>query len=174
MKNIRVWIVIVFVLLALVTMLLYLPAGKQQVSPGLMHSESLGDLHIDMPESKLIELLGEPQEKGEQRMSEADALYHQEWRYPRQGLFLDLVSDSTNDRQRVASIRAGLDSTLETTKRIKVGDSFAAVNKAYADQLNTDNSEPPFTLLAGSPYSGVLFSFEEGKVIQIFVGATAE
>jgi hypothetical protein len=174
MKNIRIWSVIVFVLLMLVTMLLYLPAGNQQISPALMQSDSLGDLRIDMPERKVIELLGEPEEKGEQLLSEADALYHQEWRYPRQGVFLDLVSTSTDDKQRIASIRAGLHSILETTKGIKVGDSFAAVNKAYRDQLDADNSDPPFTLLAGSLYAGLLFSFEEGKVIQIFLGAVAE
>ncbi|MEA3302643.1 MAG: hypothetical protein U9Q75_05115 [Pseudomonadota bacterium] len=174
MKNIRIWIVIVFVLLMLVTMLLYLPTGDQQTSPRLMHPESLGDLRIDMPESKVVELLGDPQEKSRQHLSETDALYHQEWRYPRQGIFLDLAAASADDKLRVASMRAGLYSLVETARGIKVGDSFAAVNTAYGDQLDADNSEPPFTLLAGSPYAGVLFSFEEGKVIQIFIGATAE
>jgi len=147
---------------------------EKESAPGLMHSESLGDLRIDIPEKKVIELLGEPEDKGKQLMSESDALYHQEWRYPQQGIFLDLASASTDDKQRVASIRAGLHSTLKTTKGIKVGDSFSAVNKAYGGQLDTDNSDPPFTLLAGSLYDGVLFSFEEGKIIQIFLGATAE
>ena len=81
MKNIRVWIVIVFALLVLVTVLLYLRAGNQQLSPEIMHPESLGDMHIDMPGSKVIKLLGEPQDKNEQLLSEADALFHQEWRY---------------------------------------------------------------------------------------------
>jgi len=148
--------------------------GKQEPAQGLMHSESLGALRIDMPEGEVVVLLGEPDEKGDKHLSEADALYHQGWRYPQQGIFLELVSESTSGKQRVASIRAGLHSILETTKGIKVGDSFAAVNKAYGDQLNTDNSDPPFTLLAGSLYDGVLFSFEEGKIIQIFLGATAE
>lgn len=174
MKKYRIWIVIVFVLVALIYMLLYLPAGNKQISPGLMHSDSLGDLRIDMPERDVVKFLGEPGGKGKQLLWEADALYHQEWRYPRQGIFLDLVSESTDSKQRVASIRAGLHSILETTKGIKVGDSFAAVNKAYGDQLDTDNSDPPFTLLAGSLYGGLLFSFEEGKVIQIFLGAAAE
>jgi hypothetical protein len=154
---------------------LHSPAcDEKEPAPGLMHSDSLGDLRIDMPEMKVSELLGEPGDKGEQLLSEADALYHQEWRYPRQGIFLELVSESADGKQRVASIRAGLHSIHETTKGIKVGDSFAAVNKAYGDQLDADNSDPPFTLLAGSLYGGVLFSFEEGKVIQIFLGAAAE
>jgi len=147
---------------------------KREPAPGLMHSESLGALRIDMPDGEVVVLLGEPDEKGDKHLSEADALYHQEWRYPQQGIFLELVSESTSGKQRVASIRAGLHSILETTKGIKVGDCFAAVNKAYGDQLDTDNSDPPFTLLAGSLYDGVLFSFEEGKIIQIFLGATAE
>lgn len=147
---------------------------EKQSAPGLMNSDGLGELRLDMPERRVIELLGEPEEKGEKLLSEADALYHQEWRYPRQGLFLDLASASTDDKQRIASIRAGLHSVLETTKGIKVGDSFSSVNKAYGDQLDADNSDPPFTLLAGSLYAGLLFSFEEGKVIQIFLGAAAE
>jgi hypothetical protein len=148
--------------------------NEKEAAHGLMYSESLGDLRIDMPEAKVIELLGEPGDKGEQLLSESDALYHQEWRYPRQGIFLDLASTSTGGKQRVASIRAGLHSTLKTAKGIKVGDSFSAVNKAYGDQLNTGNSDPPFTLLAGSLYDGLLFSFEKGEVIQIFLGAAAE
>ncbi len=147
---------------------------EKESAPGLMHSDSLGDLRIGMQEREVIELLGEPGDKGKQLLWEADARYHQEWRYPLQGIFLDLVSESTDGKQRVASIRAGLHSILETTKGIKVGDSFAAVNNAYGDQLDTDNSDPPFTLLAGSLYDGLLFSFEEGKVIQIFLGAAAE
>lgn len=148
--------------------------GSKEPAPGLMRPESLGDLHIDMPGRKVIALLGEPQEKGEQLLSEADALYHQEWRYPRQGIFLQLASVSPGDEQSITSVRAGLHSILETSKGIKVGDSFAAVSKAYSDTLNIDNSNPPFTLLAGSLYAGLLFSFEEGKVIQIFLGAAAE
>lgn len=147
--------------------------GKEP-APGLMRSDGLGELRIGMPQKEVIELLGEPEGRGKQLLWEADALHHQEWRYPRQGIFLDLVSDSAESIQRVASIRTGLHSTLETTRGIKVGDSFAAVNKAYAEQLDADNSDPPFTLLAGSLDDGILFSFEEGKVIRIFLGAAAE
>lgn len=146
----------------------------KEPAPGLMRSDGLGELRINMPVKEVIQLLGEPENRGEHLLWEADALHHQEWRYPQQGVFLDLVSDSGGSKQRIASIRAGLNSTLETTKGIKVSDTFAAVNKAYAEQLDTDNSDPPFTLLAGSLDDGILFSFEEGKVIQIFIGPAAD
>ena len=48
-------------------------------------------------------LLGED----EQVMAEADALYHQTWRYPEQGIFLDMVSESADGAQKIASIRSG-------------------------------------------------------------------
>lgn len=174
MKIKHIWILPVFIVAALAFALLYTPAGDKQPSAGVMRSENLGGLRIDMAAQDVIELLGESRERGEQRMSESDALYHQEWRYPRQGILLDMVSEQANDNTKIASIRVGPPSSIATGRGVKVGDSFTAVNKAYSDQLDADNSDPPFTLLAGSLYDGILFSFEEGKVIRIYLGAVAE
>ncbi len=174
MKIKHIWILPLFIATALTFALLYTPAGDKQPSPGVMHAENIGGLHIDMVAQDVIGLLGEPRKRGEQRMSESDALYHQEWRYPRLGIFLDMVSQKANGNTNIASIRVGPHSSVATVRGIKVGNSFTTVNKVYGDQLDADNSDPPYTLLAGSPYDGMLFSFEEGKVIRIYLGAVAE
>ena len=44
---------------------------------------------------------------------------------------------------------------------------------AYSDKINADESSDEM-IVVGSIYGGMVFSFENGKVKQIFIGAGAE
>lgn len=139
----------------------------------LMGSEGFGALRIDLAGAPVEALLGEPETEGEPVMGEADARLHQTWRYPAQGVVLDMVSDAADGPQTIASIRIGPPSTLRTRRGIGIGDSYAAVEQAYGAEKDEENSDP-LTFVAGSLYGGLVFSFEADKVSRILLGAAAE
>ena len=135
----------------------------------------LGDLRIDLGGDQVVTLLGSPDVEGEVSMSEADALFHQVWRYPDQGVVLDMVSEAANGPQVIGSIQIDAPSTLKTRLGIGIGDSYGEVATAYAPPGERETLDPPATLAAGSDYGGLLFFFDrEHKVSWIRLGAAAE
>ena len=46
--------------------------------------------------------------------------------------------------------------------------------KAYAAEINREESDLPETVVVGSIYGGVVFTMKNGKVVSIFIGAAAE
>lgn len=140
----------------------------------LLATERLGELAVGMDAVRVAELLGEPKTRGEPMMSEADALFHGIWRFPAQGITLDMVADTADGEQAIASARCGLSCKLATQREIGIGATYEEVAEAYSDVQDEEGSEAPFNFVAGSLYGGLVFSFEEGKVIQIFLGAAAE
>jgi hypothetical protein len=145
-------------------------------APGsrLLLTEGFGALHLNLEEKHVVRLLGAPTTKGPRVLWEGDALYHQTWRYPAQGITLDMVAQSGTERLTIAGIRIGLSSTLKTARGIGIGDSYADVENKYALDKDEAHTDPPFTFVAGSLYGGVIFSFENNKVTQIFLGKSGE
>ena len=140
----------------------------------LLKSEGFGNLRVDLGDQQVVGLLGEPKIRDQRVLWEADAFYHQTWRYPERGIVLDMVSESADDRRRIASIRVGPPSMLRTRRGVGIGDSYSDVEKAYSSDRDEENSDPPLTFVAGSLYGGLVFSFEERRVTQIFLGAAGE
>ena len=93
-------------------------------------AESFGDLRINLAAEQVVGLLGEPTTKGPRVMEDADALYHQTWRYPAQGVTVDMVAPSSTAPLKVAGIRIGLLSTLKTQRGIGIGALYADVNNS--------------------------------------------
>ena len=63
---------------------------------------------------------------------------------------------------------------LATARGIKIGSTEAAVKKAYAKERDKEQTKAGESFTAGSIYDGVIFTFKDGKVSQIFIGAAAE
>jgi len=63
---------------------------------------------------------------------------------------------------------------LATRRGIKIGDTVAAVRKAYGDVEDKSRGQSRDSFVAGSLYGGVIFDLKDGKVTQIFIGASAE
>jgi hypothetical protein len=61
----------------------------------------------------------------------------------------------------------------KTSKGISIGSNYQEVEKAYKDYVNAEFSNKE-SIVAGSIYGGVIFSFKNGKVTSIFIGASAE
>lgn len=149
---------------------------KQQDSDpfALMKNESLGKLKIDLPASEVIKLLGKPARKSELQYWGADGRYHQDWYYPDRGITLNLVSATKNKPQTIASIKIVSPCSLETKRGIGIGSSVNDVISAYEKEQESETSISSQHFVAGSIYGGLIFSFNNGYVSEIFLGAAAE
>jgi hypothetical protein len=141
---------------------------------GLFATEQIGPLRIGLKGDRVVELLGPPTAKGAPVRSEVDALEHQMWRYPALGVTLEMVFGADQQAPAIAGLRIGPASAFKTQRHIGIGSSYADVERAYAKEKDDAMSQPPFILVAGSPYEGIVFSFENGRVTQVYLGAPAE
>ncbi|MDB9432097.1 hypothetical protein [Microcystis aeruginosa] len=139
-----------------------------------MREESLGELKIDLSAQQVIRLLGEPTQKGRVEFWEGDGLYHQDWYYPNQGITLSMASETEKGQQNIAFIKLVYPSTLQTQRGIKIGSLIEDVSLAYAKEKDQEMSIPYQTFVAGSIYGGLIFTFDKGRVSEIFLGAAAE
>jgi hypothetical protein len=137
-------------------------------------TEPLGKLALGQKAEAVLKLLGEPTSKGKDTRWEAIGEWVQEWRFPAQGLRLAMNSAQKGGVKTVLSITASAGCQLATARGIKIGSSEAAVRKAYAKDYEKEQSAPGSTFVAGSVYGGVIFTFKDGKVGEIFIGAAAE
>ena len=140
----------------------------------LMKAESLGNLKIDLLAKNVIQLLGNPVKKDSIEYWAGDGLYHQYWYYPSQGITLSMASETEKGQQRIAFIKLVSPSTLQSQRGIKIGSSIEEVILAYIKEQEQETSIPGQTFVAGSIYGGLIFTFENGYVSQIFLGAAAE
>jgi hypothetical protein len=143
----------------------------------LMAGESLGGIKLGLTEKKLVALLGQPKEKSALTLMEATGDYYQTWRYPGKGLEITLsAGESKTGAKTVASFTASNGCNLTTAKGIKIGSPETDVRKAYGSFEDKENASATQknSFVAGSIYSGIIFTFKDKKVSSIFFGAAAE
>ncbi|MEL7035784.1 MAG: hypothetical protein AAFO04_09240 [Cyanobacteria bacterium J06592_8] len=140
----------------------------------LLYSERFGELKIDLTAAKVIESFGEPQSKGEQEFWGADGLYHQKWHYPQQGIILDMAAEKEQGSATVSSVRIQAPSPLKTQRGIGIGDSSAKVKQAYGQEEDEAAPISAEYFVAGSVYGGLIFTFKDNIVTEMFLGAIAE
>ena len=136
--------------------------------------ESLGGLKFNLPAQQVIQLVGNPSKKDSITYWNGDGLYHQYWYYPNQGITLSMASETNKGQQKIALITLVLPSTLQTQRGIRIGSSIEEVILAYANEQDKENSIPCQSFVAGSIYGGLIFTFDNGYVSEIFLGAAAE
>lgn len=150
-------------------------ATDESATQKLLESEGLGGLRLDLPEKDVIKLLGEPAERDQMVLQEADGNYVQNWHYPAKGLELTMSAGGTKSGPKtVFCLRASAPCRLATKAGIKIGSAESAVRKAYAAHVDRETPPSPESFIVGSIYGGIIFSFTDGKVSRIFVGAAAE
>lgn len=143
-------------------------------------SESIGGLSNGDPMSKAEALFGVPDSKEEFYEEGATGDMIAEWKWEKQGLSITVQKLPDGLIARGISITAP--STAKTSRGIGIGSTWAEVDAVYSpfkgQGLNPDEGEPvtwgPEQIIVGSVYGGTFFSFEDGKVTSIFVGAGAE
>lgn len=137
-------------------------------------SEGLGKLALDQKAGVVLELLGEPKSKGADVLMEATGEWVQEWSFPAKGLTLMMGSTDKGGKKTVWSITADEKCELATERGVRIGSSETEVKNVYGKVYNAEESRAGETFVAGSVYGGVIFEFEKGKVVGIFIGAAAE
>lgn len=158
-----------FWMVAFVSWLAALHAGDMP-----LEGESLGKLKLGQTASQTTALVGKPESKGKDTLWEATGEWVQEWRFKSAGLKLNMASESKGGAKTLASITATASCKLVTARGIQIGSSIADVTKAYGKFHDKEQSIAGKTFVAGSVYGGVIFTFKDGKVSEIFIGAAAE
>jgi len=140
-------------------------------------SEHVGRLRLGLSDDDVRAIVpGEP-EKGETVLWGATDEYGQEWRYPAEGIRLDMMSTSADGARVIGAITVTAPSTWETQRGIGIGSSQDDVLRVYG-AFRAEDAEgmgvSGESFVAGSIYGGMIFIFAEGKVNEIFLGAAGE
>lgn len=143
-------------------------------------SETFEGLALGLDGAAVEQRFGAPDQKGQPQEMAATGLFESDWVWTARGLRLGMTATTADAAPTVGSIEIAGPSTLRTSRGIGIGATRAEVEAAYRDALGKgrDPSEPDATsetrLILGSVYGGTAFRFEGGKVVSIFVGASAE
>ena len=137
----------------------------------LMRTETVGQLQLGLSDKSTIKSTGIPDYKSAITRWEADGMYHQDWTYD-SGIDLNMAS-SDSLKMEIFSLRFFAPCKLKTSRTIGIGSSMEDVKAAYKDVLSENHHEEQ-SLIAGSVYGGIIFSFENGKLSSVFIGAAAE
>ncbi len=140
----------------------------------LYEADGLGKLVLGQKAEDVTQVLSKPASRGTKMFWDATGQWVQDWEYPAQGLSLKVASSEKTGAGTLLMITASGECKLATKRGIKIGSTEAEVKKAYQDVGNAEESKAGESFVAGSIYGGVIFTFKEGKVSEIFIGAAAE
>ena len=129
--------------------------------------ETIGGVHVGMPAADVLAKLGKPKKQSKLQKEGATGGYEQTWHY--EGLEVWMWSETRKGAQKVALLEASAACKLPASWGLGIGSTRAAVEKVYAAAVMPDLSGPD-QLLAGSPYAGVTFTFQDEKVTGILMG----
>lgn len=140
----------------------------------LLSEERIGDLRIGLAEIDVQKAIHCSLKRGPDELWGSDGGYHQKWESIGCGVTLSMVSEKKGAAKSIESISLVSPSTLSTKRNIRIGSAKQEVIKAYKSHWNKEDSKLTGGFVAGSIYGGVMFTFENGKVNSIFLGAAAE
>jgi len=138
-------------------------------------AESIGPVRMKMTESELLAAIGQPDSESKAEVWGADGMEHSDWTYQAKGLTVNMTETSNPESEFVVySITAKVPCGLKTQRGIKIGDTKEAVKAAYADAIDPAENVSQDEIVAGTVFSGMVFTIEDGLVNGIFIGASAE
>ncbi|NOQ71831.1 MAG: hypothetical protein GQ574_07515 [Crocinitomix sp.] len=141
----------------------------------LMKNESFGALKIDMDTATVIGLIGPPTTKTPEEYWGADGGIHNDWSYPNLGLTLGMVvfEDTPEVAKQIFGMTLNDLGKFCTAKNICIGATAEEVKSAYKVELGNGVLEADY-LVAGTVYGGLIFTFENNSLVEMFLGAAAE
>jgi hypothetical protein len=142
---------------------------------GKIDIETFGDIKIGQPHVKTIAAIGQPDKKSKAEEWAADGQMHQDWTYTSKGLALNMsfAKESTDTTGYVFSIAANSNCAFKTRANMGIGSTYAEVQEAYKRDIDAGSTTKD-QITVGSIYGGIVFSFKNEKVVNIFLGAVAE
>ncbi|MEA5471182.1 hypothetical protein [Spirulina sp. 06S082] len=140
----------------------------------LMERESLGEwLKLGLSETEILTQLGTPSEKKEDIFWGAIGMYVQKWEYGDRGIRLQMQSEQPGEPKQVLSIVITEPCELKTNAGIGIGSSKEEVVQAYRHYQDPYSHPESESFVAGTAYGGLIFSFENNRVKEIFIGVAA-
>ncbi|MDF1657348.1 MAG: hypothetical protein P1U58_07035 [Verrucomicrobiales bacterium] len=165
----------------------YLPGASilaiEVMGPYITQDGSIGGIKLDADAEAVFRLAGQNRfgvlQKGEDEIWEAFGQAVQTWNFPQAGISFDMISDEIGGPKTVFSITATPPFNLATGQGIQMGDPKTKVLEAYRAYESTNEEMDGYfdgadVHLVGSIYGGMIFTFDGGKLTEIFLGAAAE
>jgi hypothetical protein len=153
-------------------------AGKNSISvtsPAKVDIENFGAIKLGQHYSVTLDAIGQPDSKSKPIEWGADGLFHEDWTWKENGLVLNMSFDKTNidSTLSIFSITAQAPCDFKTKAGLGIGSSYAEVEAAYKKDIDPEATDKT-QITVGSVYGGIIFSFKDDKVNNIFLGAAAE
>ena len=129
---------------------------------------------------KVIECWGNPDSLSEAVVLEFDGALHQSWFYQKKNVRIDVYGDSAEvAKSRLALSVDGIAVTGPTdcqmSHSISIGDDRERLEQQYHGVINAEYSNDQQLSLGNQmPYWGVIYFFEEGKLVGMYNGSMAE
>ena len=137
-------------------------------------NEDVGGIHQGMGPADVEKLLGPPADKGEIVEEEATGDFIQTWSYKDKGLSIMMAGTNAKGTDlTVGAITVDNTYTGELPWGLKIGSTRADVEKIYGEHFDKDFTDD-HQFVAGSIYGGSHYTFKDGKVDGLFIGAGAE
>lgn len=137
-------------------------------------SEIIGDwIRQEVDGQVVIDELGLPEQKGEDKYWGATGTYVQNWDYTSLGISFEMESINQNEAKKVFSITIFAPCKLTTSQKVGIGTTKDIVLDKYSSHIDKSNSNENI-IVVGSIYGGTIFTLENGVVSKIFIGAIAE
>ncbi len=137
-------------------------------------STAFGALDTGLAATAVVAQLGEPTTRGEPMMEEASGLTLSTWEWPAAGVTVVMEAANPTDALTAHSFTVRAPFAAQSARGVGLGSTEAEVSAAYAGLADPNGTRPGEVFVAGSVYGGVFFTFVDGRVSEIFVGAGAE
>jgi hypothetical protein len=137
--------------------------------------ERIGELRLGLTEKAVHGNIPCKPRKGKEVYEAATGENVQMWKYPECGIVLKMSSERKGAAKEIGSITITSPSKLVTGRGIHIGSTESEVIEAYGRYRDPEGSGAKGkTFVAGSVYDGMVFDFQGGRVVRIFLGAAAE
>ena len=146
------------------------PDGKPDPF-AFMNGEGFGQLHLGMTEAELLRVVPGAKPQSECAESWVDGGTYRWLRDAKAGVDVVIGCEGFDG---VQSIRVTAPFSGASRRGIALGATAEAVTKAYANVLSEEDPPDADGIVAGSIYGGLVFTLENGKVTEMFLGAMAE
>ncbi|MGA2400731.1 MAG: hypothetical protein ABSG91_03375 [Syntrophobacteraceae bacterium] len=137
--------------------------------------ERIGGLRLGLAEKEVARNISCKPKKGKEVFEGATGEYVQMWKHAECGIVLKMGSERKGGKKVVESITVTGPGNLVTGRGIHIGSTEEEVIKVYGRYRDDDGGTGKGRkFVAGSIYDGMIFDFEDGRVVRIFLGAAAE
>lgn len=137
-------------------------------------AEAIGSIRQGMTADAVVAALGEPDGRPEFELEDATGDFVAGWAWTAKDMVVSMAAtDASGTNATVSGIGCGANCPFDLPWGLKIGSTRAEVEAIYGEHFDPDFTNE-HTFVAGSVYGGSFYSFEDGKVVGIFIGAGAE